>query len=410
MIASGSYAESRLAALQRSINRARLDKPAVARLADRLASRFILGVLIATAATALVWLQLDPARALWVALSVLVISCPCALSLATPASLANAAAQLRRRGVIVYGENALEALATSTHALFDKTGTLTTADLRLARTQTLGSNPSPSTALAVAAALQRHANHPIASAFSKVPPAMANVSGVAYQVGAGVEGRWQGQRVRMGSLAFCRAIAPGLPPPPADAAYWVALVSDNEPLAWFGLLDDVREEAGEVVAALRTAGLRCELLTGDASPRAADIGASLPFDAVHTGLSPDAKLAHVAALQQEGARVTMIGDGLNDAPVLQRADASIAVAGATDLARAQADFVVERGDLRQILALHAMARRTRRVIRQNFAWALGYNAIGIPLAALGWVPPWAAALGMSASSLIVVLNASRLRR
>ncbi|MEM9315297.1 MAG: HAD-IC family P-type ATPase [Pseudomonadota bacterium] len=190
---------------------------------------------------------------------------------------------------------------------------------------------------------------------------------------------------------------------------WIAMVAANEPLAWFGVVDELRSEATGVIATLRSRSLRCELLTGDASPRARALGEALAFDAIHTGQSPDDKLARVQALQAEGKAVTMVGDGLNDAPVLQRSDVSIAVAGATDLARAQADFVIQRGDLTRVQDLHDCARRTRRIIQQNFAWALGYNLIGIPLAALGWIPPWAAALGMSASSLFVVMNSARLR-
>ncbi|MEE4278974.1 MAG: heavy metal translocating P-type ATPase [Halieaceae bacterium] len=405
---TGSYAESRLAALQRSINSARLAKPALASLADRVASVFISVVLLATAITALVWWQIDAERALWVALSVLVISCPCALSLATPASLANSAAMLRRLGVIVYGENALESLAASRDFVFDKTGTLTTGAFRIEQTVKLGSISDRSELLALAAELQRHANHPIASAFSAFET-RADIDGVHPVVGAGVEGYWQGRRLRIGSENFCRELAPDLPAHPETPLLWIALVAEGEALAWIGMVDEVRSEAEALIRHLGSQNLRCELLTGDSSERARALGADLAFDRVAIGQSPEDKLQRVVELQAAGAVVTMIGDGLNDAPVLQRADASIAVAGATDLARAQADFVIERGDLEQIARLQRCARRTRAVILQNFSWAIAYNLIGIPAAAMGWIPPWAAALGMSASSLLVVANAARLR-
>jgi Cu2+-exporting ATPase len=406
--ASGSYAQSRLALLQRSIDRARLEKPAVARLADRLASRFIAAILLATLGTGLVWWTIEPTRALWVALSVLVISCPCALSLATPASLANAAARLRRLGIIVYGENALESMAGTSHALFDKTGTLTTAAFRIEEIHTLDPAVDEDLCIALAAALQAHANHPIATAF-QAQGSHPSLDRVSYRVGAGVAGERHGKQLRIGSVTFCREIAPGLPDPPATPCHWVALVSDGEPMAWFGLVDEPRPEAASVIATLRESGLRCGLVTGDTSLRGRQMAEKFAFDDLRTGMSPQDKLDYVVALQRRGARVTMIGDGLNDAPVLTQANSSIAVAGASDLARAQADFVIERGDLRKVLDIFATARRTRRVILQNFAWALGYNAIGVPLAALGLVPPWAAALGMSASSLLVIANASRLR-
>ena len=407
--ATGSYADSRLAALQRSIERARLGKPAVAQMADRLARGFVAGVLLATAATALIWWHLDASRALWVALSVLVISCPCALSLATPSALANAASALRRAGIIVNGENALESLANSTHALFDKTGTLTDTRFALRHIERLDDATTPAALEALAAALQRYSNHPVATAFAACaadprPEAIRSVAS------AGVEARLQGRTLRMGSDAFCREIAPRLPPSPEQSLYWIALVLEDRPLAWLGLEDRVRREARPVIAHLQNSGLECGLLSGDASRRAARLGHDLGFQRVHTGLSPQDKLAHVARLQEAGACVLMLGDGLNDAPVLKQADVSIAVAGATDLARAQADFVLEAGDLRQVLFLRGLARRTRALIRQNFAWTLSYNALGIPLAAAGWVPPWAAAIGMSLSSLVVVVNAARLRR
>jgi Cu2+-exporting ATPase len=194
-------------------------------------------------------------------------------------------------------------------------------------------------------------------------------------------------------------------PRPAAALplLWIALVSEKSPLAWIGLNDELRGEApGVMCSAWRDSG--CAASSSPVTPHRARRRSAKSSASRHTatGQSPEDKLARVAALQGQGAVVTMVGDGLNDAPVLQRADVSIAVAGATDLARAQADFVIQRGDLTRIELLVATAQRTRRIIRQNFAWALGYNGIGIPLAAMGWIPPWAAALGMSASSLIVV--------
>jgi Cu2+-exporting ATPase len=406
--AAGSYRDSRLAALQRSIEQSGAEKPRLAQLADRVAAWFIAAVLLATAATALAWYLLDPAKAFWVALSVLVISCPCALALATPAALANAAGALRRAGVIVRGENALETASRASHLLFDKTGTLTLGTLRVARIEILGSL-GEDRILGLAAALQAWSTHPVAAAFTDVD-AVAGVDAVRYEVGAGVEGSWGGRRWRMGSIPWCRQLAPALAEPPQPGLYWVALCSEDGPAALIGLSDSLRPETPRVLAAARGRGLTLQLLTGDPSPEAARMGAALGFDAVHSGLSPDAKRAHVAALQRAGAVVLMVGDGLNDAPVLRLADASIAVAGATDLARAQADFVISDGDLERVTDILGRAARCRRVIRQNVAWALGYNVVGIPLAALGFVPPWAAAIGMSVSSLLVVGNSLRLAR
>ncbi|WOJ93896.1 heavy metal translocating P-type ATPase [Congregibacter variabilis] len=407
--ATGSYADTRLAALQKSIDAARHDKPAVAKLADRIATGFIAGILLIASVTALIWWQIDPSRAFWIALSVLVISCPCALSLATPASLANAASLLRRQGVIVNGENALEALSTLDVALFDKTGTLTSGDFSLLSVAVLSDKYDERSVRAMATALQRHSNHPLASAFTSSSE-IADVRDVRYIVGEGLEGFVDNRRIRLGSLRFCQEIVPNLTPPPQEPLYWISLCRDGEALAWLGLTDEVNKEATPVLEGLRQRGIATELLSGDASPRATQLGKALEFDRVATGLSPQDKLHRVASLQDSGATVLMVGDGLNDAPVLKRADVSIAVAGATDLAKAQADFVIMSGNLEKITLLLTVADQTRRVIIQNFSWALGYNALGIPLAALGWVPPWAAAIGMSLSSLLVVGNSMRLRR
>jgi Cu2+-exporting ATPase len=407
--ATGSYADTRLAALQRSIDSARHDKPAVAQLADRIATVFIAVVLGISATTAAVWWYIDASQAFWIALSVLVISCPCALSLATPASLANAASLLRRYGVIVHGENSLEALAQLSHALFDKTGTLSTGNFSLDSIAILDSRVTEEEARGLAAALQRHSNHPLASAFRSCD-AKPGIADVRYVIGAGLEGRFAGETLRLGSADFCRAIAPALGAAPETPLYWIALAAEDRPLAWIGLRDTLRPEAGEVLRVLRESGVVTELLTGDGSERAREVGEKLGFSRISIGLSPQDKLDRVASLQASGATVLMVGDGLNDAPVLKRADVSIAVAGATDLAKAQADFVVLDGSLEQVTLLQQVAIQTRRVILQNFAWALGYNALGIPLAALGLVPPWLAALGMSLSSLLVVGNSARLRR
>lgn len=404
----GSYRDSRLAALQNSVQQAQTAKPKLARLADRIASWFVAGILLVTSMTALWWSQSAPEQALWVTLSVLVISCPCALALATPAALTSAASALRAAGVIVRGENALESLSRSTHLIFDKTGTLTRGTLSIVEVEPLGQHTADQI-LAIAAALQQYSTHPVARAFSDQAP-MAGFEAVEYQVGAGVAGKLAEDSYRLGSEAFCRAVAPSLAEPPAKPLYWIALCRNDQPLAWIGLDDEVRDEAAAVIDGARRAGLTVELLTGDSSAQGRILANTLGFDHVETGLQPDQKMARVQHLQDEGAVVAMVGDGLNDAPVLSIADASFAVAGATDLARTQADFVIVDGDLHTVTDTWVKARQCRRVILQNFAWALGYNISAIPLAAMGFIPPWAAALGMSLSSLLVVINSLRLNR
>lgn len=405
---SGSYAQSRLAALQRSIEMAQTGKPRLAQISDRIASWFIGGVLLVASGTCLYWLQADPARALWITLSVLVVSCPCALALATPAALTSAAGALRRRGIMVRGENALETLAHCDHLLLDKTGTLTEGELHVSRILPLAGD-SEAHVLAHAAALQQHSNHPVARAFRGLAPA-SGYHDVDYLVGAGLTGECDGHRYRMGSLAFCRAAAPALPAPPDEALYWTAMVRDDMPFALIGFADRPREDAPQLLREALARGLQVQLVTGDSSAHAAALARQLDIPASFTGLSPQDKMAHVQQLQRGGARVAMVGDGLNDAPVLKVADASFAVTGATDLARAQADFVIAEGGLDGIIRTLDTSRRCLRVMYQNFAWALAYNISAIPLAASGHVPPWAAALGMSLSSLLVVANSLRLNR
>lgn len=402
----GSYRDSRLAALQRSVEQAQGEKPRLAKLADRIASWFVAAILLITSATALAWSQIAPEQALWISLSVLVISCPCALALATPAALTSAANALRNAGVIVRGENALEALSRTRHLIFDKTGTLTEGSLQISAVHLLA-DEGETELLAIAAALQQYSNHPVSQAFSDIKPA-TGWEQVEYQVGAGLQGHRQGENYRMGSEQFCREWAPALPSPPDQRRYWIALCREARPLAWIGLDDRVRPEAAVVVADARRAGMEVELLTGDSSAQGPLLARELGIEQVETGLQPGQKMARVQSLQAQGSVVAMVGDGLNDAPVLSLADASFAVAGATDLARTQADFVIVGGDLHCVTHTWRKARQCRRIIIENFSWALGYNVCAIPLAALGYVPPWAAAIGMSLSSLLVVANSLRL--
>ncbi len=404
----GSYLESRLAALQQSVEVAQTAKPQLARLADRVASWFVAVILLVTSATALAWMQIDSSQALWIALSVLVISCPCALALATPAALTAAAGSLRGSGVIVRGENALEALSRSSHLLFDKTGTLTEGKLGLATVQLLA-DVDQDQVLAIASSLQRWSNHPISLVFQDIAEA-PGFQDIHYHLGQGLSGQRQGLQYRMGSDTFCRQLCATLPPAPDAPLYWVALCDEHRALAWIGLNDRVRPEAREVIDDARAGGLQVGLLTGDSSAQGPLLAEELGIADVHTGLEPQQKMAQVQRLQEAGAVVSMVGDGLNDAPVLSLADASFAVAGATDLARTQADFVIVGGDLRAVISTWRKARACRRIILQNFGWALGYNLSAIPLAAMGYIPPWAAAIGMSLSSLLVVANSLRLNR
>lgn len=409
---SASYRQSRLAALAHDVERARHEKPLYLQLIDRLAARFVALVLIAAVVTALVWLRLDPTRALWSALAVLVVACPCALSLATPAAVASATAWLRRRGVSVRGEFGLLAAADARTVLIDKTGTLTETTLAVGQITAIDSI-SHERVLALSAALQQVSSHPAARAFHNIAP-LPGVTDIEIVAGAGIRGYWQIadgvlNEVRLGSLSFVSELAPDTPLPPDDDHYWVGLSDHGGWLAWIGLAEHLRPGVSDHLSRLKTMGYAVTIVSGDSQTRVAALASklALPYQGAMT---PRDKLDYLQQHQAAGNTVIAVGDGLNDAAFLGAADASIAVAGATALARAQADFVVTDNDFGRLVDIVGIARKARTTMRQNLIWAAGYNIVGIPFAASGMVPPWAAALGMSISSLLVVINALRLRR
>jgi Cu2+-exporting ATPase len=402
-----------LAGIVRLVDRAGRERPRLAQVADRLARVFVPRLLVLTLLTGLVWLWLDPSRAFWVALAVMVVSCPCALSLATPVALTAAQGALVRRGLLATRGHVLEALGKVTHVIFDKTGTLTTGRLELVRAVPVG-GAGLDDALAVARAMERHSEHPIARAFAAGPVPAHGGRLAAVDVfavgGRGIEATVQGRRHRLGAPEWASAVAAGAEPQPPDAAgTWILLAAEDGPRCWFELDDVVRPEAAPTVRLLGSLGLEVELLSGDTAAAVERLGRHLGVPTVTGRTTPDAKLARIRQLQERGGVVLMLGDGVNDAPGLGGADVSIAMGCGTDLARARADAVLLREDLGAVADAIRLARRTRRVIAENLTWAIAYNAIAIPLAAAGLVTPLWAAVGMSASSLLVVSNAWKLR-
>lgn len=390
---------TRLSELARLVQRAQESRPRIARLANRVASRFVVALLGCAAVTALVWYRVDPSRAFEVTLALLVISCPCALSLAIPAATAAAHAALARLGMLAARPDAIDTLARVTDFVFDKTGTLGDGRWSVAAMQSFEPCDGPR-ALALAAALETGVNHPLASAFTDVAPA-GPVAAQRVVPGQGVTGIVQGQRLCLGTAAFATRGGD-------DGAVWLG--DGTRALARFELLERPRPEAAAALQALRAAGMQVHLLSGDGEAAVARFAQSLGIpEGQYAGRQlPEEKLARVRALQARGAVVAMVGDGLNDAPVLGGADVSIAVAGGASLARHAADLVMTQPSLHRIPQSLGVARRTRRVVRENLALALGYNLLALPLAALGLVQPWLAALAMVASSLTVTLNALRL--
>jgi Cu2+-exporting ATPase len=396
---TGTGSGTRLSQLTRLVERAQAQRPARAGAADRIAHRFVAGLLLATLAVFIGWRIHDPARAFEVTLSLLIISCPCALSLAVPAALAAAHGALARIGVLAVREDALDRLAQATDVVFDKTGTLSDGRPELVQVEAFGGF-TRAQVLGIAAALERDSGHPIAQAFAAVAdaPAAGDVRAVPSQ---GVAGTVDGKRWRMGRSGFAAGTAD-------DGRVWLG--DGERAIARFTLRESERPDARDAVAALGAAGLEVHLSSGDAATPVQRFAATVGIQRSHGRQSPEDKLAFARRLQGDGRVVAMVGDGLNDAPVLAGADVSLAVADGAALAQRAADLVLTGRSLTRVPQAIAVARRTRRVIRQNLAWAGAYNLLALPLAAAGLVTPWIAALGMALSSLAVTANALRLAR
>ncbi|MFC6297192.1 cadmium-translocating P-type ATPase [Pseudomonas sp. CCM 7893] len=399
--------DTRLSAIVRLLERAQAEKPRLAQIADRAAQWFLLCSLITAAVIGLVWWELDSSRAFWIVLAMLVATCPCALSLATPTALTAATGTLHKLGLLLTRGHVLEGLNQIDTVIFDKTGTLTEGRLALRAIRPLGALDSDQ-CLGLAAALENRSEHPIARAFGRAPLAADEVLSTP---GLGLEGRVGEQRLRIGQPAFvCALSGCAIPGAPDEAGQWLLLGDSHGALAWFVLDDRLRSDAPALLAACKARGWRTLLLSGDSSPMVASVAQELGIDEAQGGLRPDDKLQVLQRLHQEGRKVLMLGDGVNDVPVLAAADISVAMGSATDLAKTSADAVLLSNRLDALVQAFTLARRTRRVIIENLLWAGLYNGLMLPFAALGWITPIWAAIGMSLSSLTVVLNALRLTR
>lgn len=390
---------TRLAELVRLVETAQAHRPALTRNTERIATWFVAGLALSAIAVYAWWRLHDPSRAFEVVLALLVISCPCALSLAVPAALAAAHGALAKIGVLAVRPDALDRLAFASDVVFDKTGTLSDGKPQLQSvTQLHGLDESE--ALRIAAALERDSNHPLAAAFRDVADA-PTASAVRAIAGQGVEGEIEGRCWRIGSAPFATGGED-------DGAVW--LCGETGQSARFAIGERARDDAAPALRRLRDQGLDLHLASGDAEPAVAHIAQTLGLEQVHARQSPEDKLALVRQLHGDGKCVAMVGDGLNDAPVLAGADVSLAIGDGAALAQRSADFVLSSPSLHAVPAAIEIARRTRRIIRENLGWAIGYNLLALPLAAAGMVTPWLAASGMALSSLLVTANALRLTR
>lgn len=391
---------TRLSQLARLVEQAQAHRPPIARVADRIGGHFVAGLLLCAVAVYVFWHFHAPERAFEVTLALLVISCPCALSLSVPTALAAAHGALARLGVLAMRADALDTFARADDLVFDKTGTLSDTQSLSVEVETYGALDADD-ALSIAAALERDSGHPLAQAFLQPGVARRSAEAVETITGQGVQGRVDGTLWRLGQAGF--AVDGN-----DDGAIWLGDGATR--LARFRLRENEREDAHESIAALRAQGLDIHLASGDGEAAVQEFAARLGIAHPRARQTPEDKLAYVHALQAKGRIVAMVGDGINDAPVLAGADVSVAMGQGAPLAQRASDLVMTGSTLSRLPATVALARRTQRVIRQNLAWALAYNVLALPLAAAGWVTPWLAALGMALSSLLVTLNALRLTR
>ena len=399
-----------LSSISRLLARAQADRPRLARVANWVAARFISVVLVAAAGVFAWWWQHDPVQAFPVLMACLAATCPCALAMATPMAIAGGTNRLARAGLLITQRDALETMTKVSHVVFDKTGTLTQGALRLGQVEVLVDEPGvhKSTVLELAGALERHSEHPIARAFDGLGQGLAFEDVEAVR-GDGVRGRLDGVEYRIGLPRFACAEA-GREGEGSSQGSWVVLAREGQPLARFHLVDSPREDAAELVAALKARGLQVELASGDHPAVVKAVARSLGISEWRARMRPEDKLARIRELQADGSKVAMVGDGLNDAPVLAGADVAIAMNSGTTLAQTTADMVLLGDRLAPVERGFHWARQSRRIMIQNLTLSACYNFSALPLAAVGILTPWMAALGMAGSSILVILNASRLSR
>ena len=400
-----------LASIQRLLDRAQSEKPRLAELADRVAGYFVAVLLLIAVVVGIYWWQMQADNAFWIVISVLVVTCPCALSLATPVALTAATGRLTRDGILTTRGHALETLARVSDVVFDKTGTLTRGRLTLERIQ-LQADKSETQCLQIASALERVSEHPLAKAILAHRTDLEAVHAEQIQAlpGQGLRGVLAGETYVIGNPDFVAQSLGQTTTSQTHEQTTVLLADSQQVLAVFSFSDQLRPGVAQAIAGLKDLGCRVHLFSGDRQAVVKRSAQELGVEHALGEMTPADKLAHLHHLQQAGAVVAMVGDGVNDAPVLAGAQVSLAMGSGTQIAQASADMVLLSEDLGQLVDAIKVARQTRRIIRENLAWAVVYNLIALPLAAAGWVAPWMAAIGMSVSSLMVVLNALRLTR
>ncbi len=403
----------------RLLERAQYERPVISTVSDIVARWFVTTTLIITSLVAFYWFRTGNEQWFQITLAVLVVSCPCALSLAMPAAMTTATASLMKKGILITRGHALETLARTTHIIFDKTGTLTHGKLMLTDIKCF-THINKTECLSIAAALETQSEHPIAKALinALISTDPNHIRKTATEIinnpGQGIEGKVDSKRYFIGTPTFIknktgkqveRACIDDLC---KQGSTLILLADETHILCAYLLTDTLRSGAKQLIRSLADAGKKVSLMTGDNYNVATVVGHKLGIHYIYAALKPDEKLARVKELQDDGDIIAMVGDGINDAPVLSGAHVSIAMSTGSDLARASADVIFMNNNFNNLLLAFNISGETLEIVRQNILWAITYNVIAIPVAAMGYIPPWLAAIGMSLSSLLVVTNALRI--
>ncbi|PKI16728.1 heavy metal translocating P-type ATPase [Colwellia sp. 12G3] len=406
--------QSFLSQLIRLSEQSQAHKPKIAKLSDKIAQYFVALILLTSIGTAIYWQQHLPEEAFWITLSVLVATCPCALSLATPTGLTCATTRLNRAGIMIKGGHVMETMPQINCFAFDKTGTLTTGEFTISKVELLDKNShySQEQILAIAASLEAHSEHPIAKPFTEHRDYNLTANHVKVHSGQGVSGTINNIDYAIGKHSWLEkdlAIdnMTTLPLKVDVNAASCILMADNKLIAAFYLVDKIRDDALETLSILNKQNMTL-LLSGDSQVACSTLAQTLPVNTVFGGLSAQDKMQHIKDAQAQGYKVAMTGDGVNDSPVFGAAHISIAMGCGADITKSGADVILLNNKLSSINTLITVSHRTRRIILQNYLWAFGYNAIVLPLAVAGYITPYMAVIGMSASSILVITNSLRL--
>ena len=380
-------------------------KPKIAQLSDKIAQYFVALILVTAIGTALYWQQHMPSEAFWITLSVLVATCPCALSLATPTALTCGTTRLNKEGIMIKSGHVMETVPEVDTYAFDKTGTLTQGEFQVTSIKRFDTRYDETSLLTYIAALETHSQHPLAKAFNRYRDFSVNAANVTVHAGLGISGDINQQHFKLGKVSWLLNNAEQYDC--ADAQ--MVLLINNELVAALYLTDSARDDAKTVLSSLKDKGMTTLMLSGDSASGCQQIAKQLPIDEVHASLSAHEKMNKVNELQP-ARTVAMVGDGVNDTPVFSAAHVAIAMGSGTDVAKSGADVILLNNKLSSLTVLNKVADKTRRIIWQNYGWAFGYNAIVLPLAVAGYITPYMAVIGMSASSILVITNSLRLLR